>query len=69
METESKNEQENNIVCCEVLEKMNIGWLRLSDNEKCMPYIKVYDDEVMYRINYCPSCGKNVRGIILKTKL
>jgi hypothetical protein len=55
----------NNDICCEVLEKMNIGWFRLSDSEKCLPYIKGENGEVTYRINYCPSCGKNIRGIIL----
>lgn len=66
MEVNNENNQTNDTVCCDVLEKMNIGWMRLSDNEKIMPYIKGCDDEMLYRINYCPSCGKNIRGIILK---
>jgi hypothetical protein len=45
---------------------MNIGWFRLSDNEKCLPYIKGENGEVTYRINYCPSCGKSIRGLILE---
>ena len=65
MEIESKNEHANDTVCCDVLEKMNIGWMKLSDNARCMPYIKNHNDEIMYRINYCPSCGKNIRGLIL----
>ena len=40
MEIESKNEHANDTVCCDVLEKMNIGWMKLSDNARCMPYIK-----------------------------
>jgi hypothetical protein len=68
MEVTNEDNQANDTVCCDVLEKMNIGWMKLSDNEKCMPYIKGYDNEIMYRINYCPSCGKNIRGIILKNE-
>ena len=56
----------NDAICCEVLEKINLGWFRLSDNERCMPHIKDHNGEIMYRVNYCPSCGKNIRGLILE---
>ena len=54
-----------NVVCCGVLEKMNLGWMILEDGTKCMPYIKGRSDENMYRVNNCPSCGKNVRGVMI----
>lgn len=53
-------------VCCGVLERMNLGWMRLEDGSKCMPYIKGHSDENMYRVNNCPSCGKYVRDIMIK---
>jgi hypothetical protein len=69
-QTESKVEKEtvinNTVICCDVLERMKISWMKLDDGSKCMPHIKGSSDENMYRINYCPSCGKHVRGLILK---
>ena len=53
------------VVCCGVLEKMNLGWMKLEDGTKCMPYIKGHSDEVMYRVNNCPSCGKYVRDVMI----
>lgn len=48
-------------ICCGFLEKMELGWMKLEDGTKCMPYIKGHSDEAMYRVNNCPSCGKYVR--------
>lgn len=53
------------VICCGVLEQMNIGWMGLEDGSKCMPYIKGHSDETRYRVNNCPSCGKYVRDIIV----
>ena len=53
----------NNVVCCGVLEKMNLGWMKLEDGTKCMPYIK--GNSGMYRVNNCPSCGKYVRDVMI----
>lgn len=53
------------VVCCGVLEKMNLGWMRLEDGTRCMPYIKGRSDELMYRVNNCPSCGKYVRDVMI----
>lgn len=50
--------------CCEILEKLNIKWMRTGDGSKCMPYTRS-DDNTMYRVNYCPSCGKNIRDIMI----
>ena len=56
------------VVCCGVLEKMDIKWMQLADGEKCMPYIEGRSNDNMYRVNNCPSCGKYVRNVILKSK-
>jgi hypothetical protein len=55
----------HNVVCCGVLEKMNLSWMKLEDGNKCMPYIKGHLDENMYRVNNCPSCGKYVRDVMI----
>lgn len=55
-------------VCCGVLERMDIKWMLLADGSKCMPYIKGVLDENMYRVNNCPSCGKYVRNVIIKSE-
>jgi len=53
----------HNVVCCGVLEKMNLGWMKLEDGTKCMPYIKGRLDELMYRVNNCPSSeSRSSRG-------
>ena len=54
-----------NVICCGVLEKMELGWMELEDGTKCMPYIKGNQDENMYRVNHCPSCGKYVWDVML----
>jgi hypothetical protein len=55
----------HNVVCCGVLEKINLSWMKLEDGTKCMPYIKGCLDENMYRVNNCPSCGKYVRDVMI----
>ena len=66
---QSKEQTENNpctmhdVACCGVLEKMNLGWMKLEDGTRCMPYIKGRLGDVMYRVNNCPSCGKYVRDV------
>ena len=70
-ENKTSDKQENgndfiaDVICCGVLEKMNLGWMKLEDGTKCMPYIKGHSDEVMYRVNNCPSCGKYVRDVMI----
>jgi hypothetical protein len=58
--------KKNEPVCCGVLEKMEIRWMTLEDGSRCMPYIIGRSDTNMYRVNHCPSCGKEVRDVILK---
>jgi hypothetical protein len=54
-----------NNICCGVLEKMQIRWMKLEDGTKCMPYIEGNSDTNFYRVNNCPSCGKYVRDVML----
>ena len=54
------------VICCGVLEKMRLGWMKLEDGTRCMPYIKGHSDENMYRVNNCPSCGKYVRDVMVE---
>jgi len=44
---------------------MDLGWMTLEDGTKCMPYIEGHSDTNMYRVNYCPVCGKHVRGVMV----
>jgi hypothetical protein len=44
---------------------MDLGWMRLEDGTKCMPYILGNKDDNKYRVNNCPSCGKYVRDIMV----
>lgn len=54
-----------NVICCGVLEQMKLVWMELEDGTKCMPCFNGHSDETMYRVNYCPSCGKYVRGVMV----
>ena len=63
-----KKQRTKTTVCCDVLEKMDIGWMSIGGNVKLMPYIKDYNNENLYHLNYCPSCGKSIRGLILQNK-
>ena|SRR3990167_6028757 len=48
------------VICCGILEKMTIAWMRFSDGTKVAPFIAGEDGE-KYRVNHCPSCGAYVR--------
>jgi hypothetical protein len=61
----NKSLSKTNVICCGVLERMELGWMKLEDGSRCMPYIKGHSDTNMYRVNNCPSCGKYVRDIIV----
>lgn len=58
--------RKTDVICCGVLEKMELGWMKLEDGTRCMPYIKGHSDEKMYRVNNCPSCGKYVRDVMVE---
>ena len=64
--TSSQTIAKPNVICCGVLERMQLGWMKLEDGRKCMPYIDGHSDENMYRVNNCPSCGKYVRDVIVE---
>jgi hypothetical protein len=72
MEAQKLNEEEiealrkTDVICCGVLERMQLGWMKLEDGTRCMPYIKGHSDENMYRVNNCPSCGKYVRDVMVE---
>ena len=63
--TETKQCIIPSVICCGVLERMDLGWMRLEDGTKCMPYILGNKDDNKYRVNNCPSCGKYVRDIMV----
>ena len=63
--TEPQHDAKLLVICCGVLERMNLGWMKLEDGTRCMPYIKGHSDENMYRVNNCPSCGKYVRDVMI----
>ena len=53
--------------CCDIFPKIarSFDWLKREDSNKnhvfCMPHI--VSDGIMYRVNNCPSCGKEIRSI------
>ena len=66
MKTENKKSIELNIICCDGFKENihNFGWFKLTSLDEIyyvMPHIKNTD----YSLNYCPSCAKNVRDIVL----
>lgn len=42
------------VICCGVLERMDLGWMKLEDGTRCMPYIKGHSD------------GEYVRDVMVK---
>ena len=55
----------NDVICCGVLEKLDLYWFYFEDGTKVMPCL-IGLDGAQYRVNYCPSCGEYVRGAKLK---
>jgi hypothetical protein len=54
------------VICCGALEEMNLRWMYLGDQTKCMPHIKNIQEDKDFRVNFCPVCGKNVRSAMIK---
>jgi hypothetical protein len=54
------------VICCGALEELDIRWMYLADQTKCMPHIKNIQQDKDFRVNFCPVCGKNVRSVMLK---
>ena len=59
--------------CCEVFPKLIplFNWFTyVEDNGNkmlCMPYLEIRGEK--WRVNYCPSCGKEVRGGTIEKKV
>jgi hypothetical protein len=53
--------------CCNSFKKiaLTFSWMSFHDNKNesilCMPYI--LSENIRYRINHCPSCGREIRSI------
>ena len=66
------NAMKQSINCCDYFEKMrhNFEWFSYQDenNKKVyfMPTLRDCNGHTKLRVNYCPSCGKEVRAIELK---
>ena len=64
------NKTVKNKPCCEVFDniKDELEWFSFINDEEekvfCMPCIRSVDG--LLRVNYCPSCGKEVRGYTYK---
>lgn len=57
--------------CCEVFPKImgELKWMRVSvegKNYMCMPHIEAQLSSELYRVNYCPSCGKAIRSTLIE---
>lgn len=65
------NEKKLDITCCKAFEEIipELGWFKTIQENKddkiifMMPYIE--NKGVKYRVNFCPSCGTNIRSIII----
>jgi hypothetical protein len=66
LEAVGKALRKTDVTCCGVFERMQLGWMKLENGTRCMPYIKGHSDEIMYRVNNCPSCGKYVRDVMVE---
>lgn len=64
--TEPANSELGGVICCGVLHTLEINWMEMEDGTLVLPYI-FGDDGNEYRVNYCPSCGKYIRNIRIKS--
>lgn len=58
---------EDDNVCCDTLFEMNIRWMRLEDGTLVLPHLDGLDGKTKYKVIFCPSCGKDITGIQVKT--
>jgi heterodisulfide reductase subunit B len=71
-ENKTLDEQQNgndfiaDVICCGALEELDIRWMYLADQTKCMPHIKNIQEDKDFRVNFCPVCGRNVRSTMIK---
>ncbi len=59
-------EENENVICCGILEKMEIRWMYIDDETKVLPHLLSKEGDTRYKVNYCPSCGKDIAGIQIK---
>ena len=60
------SESEKYIPCCEVFKEIifSFSWMTTGEGKDkfyCMPYIPISVNK--WRVNNCPSCGKEIRNI------
>jgi hypothetical protein len=68
MEQQSTYETKNKSkYCCDAFKTIVFKWLSLEDGTKILPYIENINVDKLH-VNYCPSCGAYIRGIIIKEK-
>ena len=63
--SETIEDKKENKPCCVYILQLDLGWFFTDKGERCLPFIKSKDEDVMFRVNYCPSCGKNIRDIMI----
>jgi hypothetical protein len=56
---------EDKVICCGVLEELDMEWMVTKDGTVLMPFIEGKDG-IRYRVNYCPSCGAYVRDCVIE---
>ena len=65
---------QQHVKCCDFFSKMihHFEWISYQDDNGqktyCMPVLRSRDGHTKLRINYCPSCGEEVRSIKLREK-
>lgn len=59
--------QQTAVICCGILEELDIRWMYLDTQTKCLPHIKNIQQDKDFKVNFCPVCGKNVRGVMIKS--
>ena len=66
------NKPDINTPCCDVFMHLvkHFSYFTFADwpGLANMFYIQDQDTDSKWRVNFCPSCGKKVRGIILKVE-
>jgi hypothetical protein len=53
--------------CCDMFMKIthNFRWFVDPDGNFCMPCLPENNRDELIRLNFCPSCGKEVRMIVI----
>lgn len=68
------NQQNTAFICCDGFEKhaKHLDWMWFNDdngqNILVMPHILISNTTERLRVNYCPTCGHNIRAIQIPRK-